>query len=227
MIKYLKAIFGLKSTLILLALSLFSVALSILRVNFTGHGLFLSMIWNLFLAFIPWFLMALVHAFNIRNRLVLGLIMVIWMVFFPNAPYVLTDLIHLDLDRSAPIWYDLIMLLSYGFAGLMYGFASLYLIEARLRQKWSPVVVNLLALGMIYLSCFGVYLGRFLRWNSWDLLTNLDEIFRDIYHEVNPFRDPTAWIFTLLFGTLLGLVYFGYKYLHVTTPARPATPPEV
>jgi uncharacterized membrane protein len=143
---------------------------------------------------------------------VISLIALIWILFFPNAPYVLTDLIHLGIDKSAPRWFDLILLLSYGFTGMLYGFISLRNIEQVLKRHLKPLTVTFIAVVMIYLSCFGIYLGRFLRWNSWDIVNNTEAVLRNVFSLIiNPLDNPTTWIFTILFGTLLNLVYFGYK----------------
>jgi len=215
MINYVKEIFKINSTKYLLIISLFSIILSAFRVVITEHSMFLFMIWNLFLAFIPWFLSSLIYIKKINNKIILLFIGMIWMAFFPNAPYVLTDLIHLGKEKSAPIWYDLILLLSYGFSGLLYGFISLNFIELKLGEKIKKIYINLIIIAMIYLSCFGIYIGRFLRWNSWDLISNLDNVMFDVLNRVvNPFEHPTTWGFTILFGSLINILYFGFKSMN-------------
>lgn len=212
MADYLRRVFKIKTTWVLMTISIFSILLSISRVVFTEKSMFLFMLWNLFLAFIPWFLASVLYIKNIKNRFAIVLLIVSWLAFFPNAPYVLTDIIHLGNERSAPIWFDLILLLSYGFTGLLYGFVSLRMIEkivsARtgFRKEW------LISVFLIYLSCFGIYLGRFLRWNSWDLVINLDDVMKDILIRIiSPFDHPVTWVFTALFGTLLNLLFWSYK----------------
>ena len=213
MLGYFKGIFKLKSTFILLYLSLFSLSLSLVRIAFTRRLMFLFLMWNLLLAFVPWLLTSFLHVRKIKNRLFFSIIIFAWIIFFPNAPYILTDLIHLGKEKSVPIWFDLILLLSYGFAGLLYGFVSLNLIEIRLKEKYKASVCNVLVCVLIYVSCFGIYIGRFLRWNSWNLFTDLDSIFIDVFARVkNPAQHFTTWAFTFLFGTLLNLMYYGFKY---------------
>lgn len=201
------------------ALSAFALLLSAGRVAYTGRRTFLFMAWNLLLALIPWLLAVLAEARQVRRRLaILGLV-ACWLVFFPNAPYMLTDLLHLGKDAAVPRWYDLVMLLAYGFAGLISGFCSLQLIESCLRRGFGLRRVWPLSVFLIYLSCFGIYLGRFLRWNSWDLLTNLDDLVGDIVPRLaNPLAYPTTWTFTLLFGTLLALVYASLKSFRPFVP---------
>ena len=91
---------------------------------------------------------------------------------FPNAPYILTDLLHLGNRNwhAAPPWFDLIMLLSYAFAGLIYGFVSLQMIEEKIRENFGCKFAPAVSIALIYISAFGVYIGRFLRWNSCDIV---------------------------------------------------------
>ena len=212
MFGYLRDIFRQKSTPVLLAGSLFSILLLLVRINATGRIFFLFMLWNLFLAFIPWFLGSIIQVRKIKKRWVLLPFLLCWIIFFPNAPYILTDLIHLKTDNGAPLWYDLILLLSFGFTGLLYGFVSLKIIsgllEENLRKFWKNVIIT----GLIYISSFGIYLGRFLRWNSWDIINNPGGLLRDIsVRLVDPFTYQSTWIFTLLYGTLMVILYWGFE----------------
>ena len=211
---YFKELFSHKSTWVLLAISLFSIALSICRRVMTGYTLYTFMIWNLFLAFVPWFAASIIYIKDIKRIVPLVAIVLVWLPFFPNAPYILTDLLHLGNRNwhSAPPWFDLIMLLSYAFAGLIYGFVSLQMIEEKIRAnlkcKFAPVV----SAALVYLSGFGVYIGRFLRWNSWDLLSNLPSVLQDIAQRIRyPLMHTRTWAFTLLFGTLLNIIYIIFK----------------
>ena len=212
MVKYVRDVFAIRSTWVLFCLSLFSILLTVVRVLVTGRSMFLFLWWNLFLAFIPWSIATLVRVRQIHNRWILGLLLVCWIVFFPNAPYILTDLVHLQDDRSAPLWFDLMLILSFGFTGLFYGFVSLHLLETRFLKALSRLWSGVVSVGLIYLTCFGIYLGRFLRWNSWDLVNDLGHVLSDIYVRVaDPFAHRETWGFTLLFGTFLNLAYWSFK----------------
>jgi uncharacterized membrane protein len=212
MIGYIKSVFKIKSTFVLLVISLFSVLLSFVRVIHSRGPFFLFMLWNLFLAFIPWFIASIMIYKQIKNRFALILLTAIWLVFFPNAPYILTDLMHLGKGLAVPLWYDFILLLSYGLTGMLYGFISLGTIEELISKAFKMKNTWLISIFLIYISCFGIYLGRFLRWNSWDLITNANDVFTDVYTRIfNPFEYKTTWIFTILFGTLLNILYWSYK----------------
>jgi uncharacterized membrane protein len=168
--------------------------------------------WNLFLAFLPWLASSFITIKEVKSKLAHISLIVAWALFFPNAPYILTDLFHLTDIHSAPIWYDLILILSYSWSGLLYGFLSLMDIEELLKIYVKPSIVKYLSVSFLFLSCFGIYLGRFLRWNSWDLISAPFGLFNDVYDR---FVDPTAhsrtWGLTILLGFLLNIMYLTFK----------------
>jgi uncharacterized membrane protein len=191
-----------------------SISLSILlvvgRVAMTGRLQFLFLIWNLFLALIPFALSTLLGIAKgpLRTRMLLP-VGAAWLLFFPNAPYLVTDLFHLEPRPGVPLWYDLALILSCAWNGLMLAYASLTdmqrLVQLRL-GFWAGWVFAALAL---LLSSFGIYLGRYLRFNSWDVLANPLTLFYDIVNRVlHPFSFPGTWGVTLVFGLFL-LVGYG------------------
>jgi uncharacterized membrane protein len=212
MLKFVRDVFAVRSTWVLFALSFFSIALTLVRSAITGRPAFLFLWWNLFLAFIPWIIATVIRVKRLRHPVAVVVLLVCWIAFFPNAPYILTDFIHLGRFGNAPIWYDLIVLLSFAFTGMLYGFISLHLLETRFMRRTAPVWRSVASAGLIYLACFGIYLGRFLRWNSWDLVGNLIPILSDVVNRIaNPFVHRETWGFTALFGTFLNLVYWSYR----------------
>ena len=112
--------------------------------------LFLFLNWNLFLAFVPWALTSLVILRpNLQqSRFMLLAILACWLLFFPNAPYILTDLFHLRARGDMPIWYDLILILSFAWTGLLFGFLSLWDIEKVLQNHLQKKYVSLLSAGL-------------------------------------------------------------------------------
>lgn len=200
---------------ILLALmSIFSFSLSITRVWITDTRIFLFLNWNLFLAFIPWLISSIIVLRGINNRFSLLLLVLIWLLFFPNSPYILTDLFHLRLRTSAPIWYDLIVILSFAWTGLLYGFISLMDIELGLKKYLNQKIITFISIFFLFLSSFGIYLGRFLRWNSWDILRDPFGLLGDIAARfINPFDHGRTWGMTILMGILLNMMYFSFKLM--------------
>jgi len=114
----------LKETIFLLLLSLFCIGALLFRIKITQTGLFLFLIWNLFLAFLPWAFSSLVFLkpkFQ-KSKIIVFIVLFLWLLFFPNAPYIFTDLFHLRRHASIPMWYDLVLILSFAWTGLLFGF---------------------------------------------------------------------------------------------------------
>jgi uncharacterized membrane protein len=154
----------------LLAASALCVGLLELRIRETGDGYYRFLVWNLFLAWIPLVLAGAAFARSRRGVDVLTAVLLVpWLLFFPNAPYLLTDFIHLQ-EGPAPLWYDALMLSAFAWTGLLLGFASLYLVQLILRRAFGATVGWLGVFGALALGSIGVYIGRFVRLNSWDVL---------------------------------------------------------
>lgn len=199
-------------TVLLILMTLFCFSLSAFRYYISDTKVFLFLNWNLFLAWIPLLLSSFVLAFNIRSKILLVFIIIIWILFFPNSPYILTDLFHLRARNSIPIWYDLIVILSYAWTGLICGFISLNDIEKRLSDYGKKNSINGIIVFFLFMSSFGVYLGRFLRWNSWDVLNNPFGLFSDIVVRfIYPMEYTKTWGVTLLMGIMLNFMYFTFK----------------
>ena len=152
----------------LLAVSALCVATMEIRTHETGDAYYRFLVWNLILAWVP-LVLAMVAYGRARRRvdLTVAVLLVPWLLFFPNAPYLLTDFIHLG-EGPAPLWYDALMLSAFAWTGLMLGFASLYLVQMILRRAFGTVVAWLGVVVALSLGSIGVYVGRFIRFNSWD-----------------------------------------------------------
>lgn len=162
---------------------LLSVSLLSLRIVLTNEKMYLFLVWNLFLAMIPLVAstsLRFIHEFRRFNWILVLPILGWWLIFLPNAPYILTDLFHLRYKHSAPMWLDTLMIVSFAWTGLVLGFISMrdiqIVLEQRLSKFWSWVTI-LFAIGA---SSFGIYLGRYLRWNSWDLWSNPEMLLGDV-----------------------------------------------
>ena len=202
------------TTILLIAMSLFCFGLSIARYLITDTKTFLFLNWNLFLAFIPWLLSTIWVVKGLNKQTPLVLLMMAWLLFFPNSPYILTDLFHLQLKSAAPIWFDLILILSFAWTGLMYGFISLMDITTLLKKYISERSTTIITVLYLFLASFGVYLGRYLRWNSWDIISNPLGLFSDIINRfIDPFSHPRTWGMTILLGILLNMMFFSIRLL--------------
>ncbi|MFZ5940194.1 MAG: DUF1361 domain-containing protein [Bacteroidota bacterium] len=191
-------------------------ALSLFRLFYSDTTQFLFLNWNLFLAFIPWLLTSLVIIRpGLRKRkLVVAGIIALWLLFFPNAPYILTDLFHLRLKSTMPLWFDLVLILSFAWTGLVFGLFSLMDIEKMLSGVLSRFWLILLSVSLLFIGSFGVYVGRYLRWNSWDILTEPFQLLYDIGDRViSPMSHPGTWGMTLFLGIFLNVVYWSFRVI--------------
>ncbi|HZL11251.1 MAG TPA: DUF1361 domain-containing protein [Prolixibacteraceae bacterium] len=216
MIKLLKERNRLNETLFMGTLTLVCFTFSIFRFVYTDTMIFMFLNWNLFLAFIPWALTSItVLKPNIqKNKRTILSLMAFWLLFFPNAPYILTDLFHLRTESSMPIWFDLILILSFAWTGLLFGFLSLWDIERimahKIKQPWNVFI----SIGLLFLGSFGVYMGRYLRWNSWDVIQEPFRLFYDIGDRlINPFEHPRTWGMTLFLGVFLNMIYWSFRFI--------------
>lgn len=202
------------SVTVILAMScLLSVSLEAFRVYYSGFNTYLFLIWNLFLAILPYVISTffLLYYRKINSFAVNAMIIVSWLLLFPNAPYIVTDFFHLEPRVNIPFWFDLGLILSFAWNGLMLGFISLYDIQTALARKFGSFKGWAFAIFSLVLGSFGIYLGRYERFNSWDVLTNPVELFIDIANRfIHPFSHPRTMLMTILFSVVL---IFGYVTL--------------
>lgn len=197
-------------------LSISCLSLSLLRVFHTHSPMFIFLNWNLFLAFIPWALLqvVLINPSLQKNKGILYCLLATWLLFFPNAPYILTDLFHLQRNLDMPIWFDLILILSFAWTGLLFGFLSLWDLEKILSTRFKLVYVRSISILMLFAGSFGIYLGRYLRWNSWDILTEPLNIIYDISDRfINPWQHPRTWGMTIAMFFFLSMMYWSFRVI--------------
>ncbi|MBA2383797.1 MAG: DUF1361 domain-containing protein [Actinobacteria bacterium] len=201
----------------LLTASALCVALLEVRVRETGSSYYRFLIWNLTLAWVPLVLAAIAYARARRGvGMLVWVLLVPWLLFFPNAPYLLTDFIHLN-EGPAPLWYDALMLSAFAWTGLMLGFGSLYLVQMVLRGVFGRVIAWAGVLGALALASVGVFIGRFIRFNSWDALLHpvqVAEVVRDQLVAV-PLRTAEALVALTTFLAVGYLVVYSFVGLRL------------
>jgi uncharacterized membrane protein len=193
--------------------TLLCAVMMVARALYAGHVGGLGLQWNLFLAWLP--MLGALVAYNLGKRygkrawpLILPFLLG-WLLFFPNAPYILTDFVHLGSRVGAPWWYDLLMIATYALTGLFLGLVSLYLMQSLIRRAFGAVSSWVFTLFVLALTGFGVYLGRFPRYNSWDLLTDPTALLSDIWLRLsNPLAYSRTFVFSMLFSLSLAAMYF-------------------
>jgi len=209
--------------LALLFSSSVAVLLVLARILLTGNMKYGFLLWNLFLAWLP-LLFALLACDEFkggtnRSWRFLGFAGT-WLLFFPNAPYIFTDLIHLTTHFYRHFWVDLVLILLFAVIGLVLGFVSLFLMQAVVRRMFGPAASWFFIAGVAGLSGFGIYLGRFLRFNSWDLVVKPLALWEGIGSlVVNPLTRPTSLAFPALFAAFLFTSYLMlYALTHLQHP---------
>jgi uncharacterized membrane protein len=195
---------------VLSVFSLLCILMVIMRIFYTGNFKFTFLIWNLFLAWIPLVFVLVLRKNESINKSVIrsSLLLLSWLLFFPNAPYMLTDLVHLLNRQHIPLWYDLIMILSFAWTGLLTGFVSLTEIQNFFTEKFGKAISWCITMVSLVLGSFGVYLGRYGGFNSWDVIANPFELSRDILTMViNPLHHTQMYGMTFFFSCFLILAY--------------------
>lgn len=176
-----------------------------IRANHSDNHTFYFLIWNLFLAFIPYLITSMMVVLN-ANKSIWSLLAgyCCWLLFFPNAPYLMTDFLHLKERPDIGLWFDMSLIISFALTGLMAGYLSLIDVFYLVKNKFGKFAAWVIALFSITAGSFGIYMGRYLRWNSWDIFFYPKAIIMDITSRIiNPFAYPKTIGITLIFSAML------------------------
>lgn len=219
----------LRVLLVMALASAFCAALLLVRIQLTGHLTLAFLGWNLVLAWVPLVLSLLVAWRDTSTRVGTFFVGAAWLAFFPNAPYLVTDLIHLRARGFVLLVYDAILVFAFALTGLCIAFVSLRLMHGLVERALGRAVGWLFVAVVAVLSGFGVFLGRFLRWNSWDLLTRPGELLATL---ASGAQDPLAHLgalgVTAVMGALVAATYvmfFALGSLGAPPTPYPASPP--
>jgi uncharacterized membrane protein len=202
----------LRMLLVLALASGFCGALALARAGLTGRRALLFLGWNLVLAWVPLLMSVLIvrhHGPGRRpSRLGTFALGAFWLAFFPNAPYLVTDLIHLRAHGFVLQLFDAMMVFAFALTGMCIAFLSLWLVHRLVERRFGRVVGWAFVAAVAGLSGFGVFLGRFPRWNSWDLVTRPGELFVTLaVHAQDPFAHPRAIGVTVMMAALFAIAY--------------------
>jgi uncharacterized membrane protein len=177
------------------------------------------LLWNLALAWLP--LIFAVRLVSLLKRKLwssweaLG-VSVLWLVFLPNSFYMVSDFIHLQEVRRVDILYDAVMFTSFIYTGVVLGFSSVYLIHMQLRRRLSVRAAAAWVTATLLICSAAVYVGRDLRWNSWDVLTNPGGLLFDIANRLQhlsayPQMLVTIGSFFVLLASMYSLAWYGTR----------------
>ncbi|RYY15263.1 MAG: DUF1361 domain-containing protein [Chitinophagaceae bacterium] len=195
---------------------LFSLSLVIFRIWYTRELTFMFMPWNLFLAYLPYQLLKIYtpSVKDLKSRMVFSAVFVAWLLLIPNAFYMITDLFHLFQRENIPLWFDLVLLMSFAWNGMILGFLSVRQMEKNLLTIMPAMQEGLFAGGIMFLNSFGVYLGRYLRFNSWDIISNPFSLAKDIVLLIiHPMENRAAWAMIMAFTIMMMIIYKMLKKL--------------
>lgn len=189
-----------------LLLTFFMLALYVVRIFYTNDYYYGMLLWNLFLAWLPFLFSywAYTRYFSKGRNIITVLAGFLWLLFFPNAPYIITDLIHLEERNGFPLWFDAVLVFTFAFTGFILGLSSLYMIHRVLQHAFSTWKAWLMIMVMIAMSGYGIYIGRILRWNSWDLFTHPIPLLQDVHDTI---LTPASLAMIVLFTVLMGITY--------------------
>jgi uncharacterized membrane protein len=173
------------------------------------------MLWNLFLAYIPFLISKYIP---IQPKIYLEIWLPVWLIFLPNAPYLLTDIFHLQKGTAMPMWYDLLLLITFSVNGMFLYFISLKKMHELIKTKYSVKTANIIIYTSIILSSFGVYLGRYLRWNSWEIIQQPFAIIQDVLHRlIYPNMHTRTWGVTIGYSILFGMIFWFLNNIKIST----------
>lgn len=209
-----------------LLLTALGFVLLLVRLVWSWDSIYFFLAWNIILAWIPLLCaesLVLVEK-KFRSPILVWVALAVWLLFFPNAPYIITDYIHLiNLRDTTPLWFDLILITTFAWLGLMLGFASLSKVQEFVNKKFTIAHGWLVAVVTIVLASFGIFVGRYLRWNSWDVVANPKLIISDLWQLVT---DPSLWFnalgVTVFFSLFLFLAYRTLQIPVITQTTAPA-----
>ncbi len=195
----------------LLLATMLAAAIYILRLLLSRGFAYNILVWNLFLAWLPYgfsLVAAGLHRLFVKRWGLLVIPGLAWLAFFPNAPYLVTDLYHLVYRPPVPMWFDIGLVAIYAFTGFFLAAASLHTMQGLVRAYLGGPVSWLFAIGAIGLGGLGIYLGRFVRLNSWDLLFHPYRIARNLAAPLlHPLSNLRFFGFTLMFTAILLVFY--------------------
>lgn len=190
--------------------TLLSVLLFRMRTLLSGSLDYVFLLWNIFLAWIPLGFAHVATHFAWKRRYIVLSVPVaatLWLLFFPNAPYILTDLQHLGSPKpGVPVWFDVLLIIWFAWTGLLLGMVSLFLMQDIVRREFGGIAGWFFVFAVGFLSSLGIYIGRFLRWNSWDMFFNpLGRLTELLYYAAHP--SMQSIIFISVFATFFIFFY--------------------
>jgi uncharacterized membrane protein len=162
-----------------------NVGMIVVRVIYTYDLYYVFLLWNLFLAAVPLLISDRIYRRHRNYGMGIYVLLLLWLLFLPNAPYIITDLVHLYHRPPVPYWFDMCLVLLSAFNGLVLGFVSIGQIEKTIQYYKLGRYMNVMRLLTFLAMSYGVYLGRYLRFNSWDAFIRPVQVARGAFSSIN------------------------------------------
>ena len=214
-----------KITMVLAVFTMFCIAMEMTRMYYSFSLSYIFLIWNLILAWMPYLLSIEFMKHDIQAKKILSFSIIgLWVLFLPNGPYIITDLIHLRNREPIPMWYDVLLVSTFAWHGLLLTLLSVRNMHHKLSHHFSPLKLSAGLLLLFLSSGYGLYLGRFLRWNSWDVFLRPFHLLHDsLIDLIHPFHHPRPILVTVIVCIILS---FSYSIFYLINP-KPHTDHEI
>lgn len=216
-----RGLYGLTNRLIML--TIVASIFVLIRIVYTRSIGYIFLIWNVFLAWLPLYFSLIYTNLKFKYKFCGYLIGLLWIIFYPNAPYILTDFIHLSRYRfygdivygeisssNFAIWYNFFLISIFIIIGLVLSYVSLSVMHRHIREKYNTLIGWVFIVIISVLSGFAIYLGRFVRLNSWEIVTSPMKLIKIIINSFN----IQALSFTALFGILTLFIYISFFFMN-------------
>lgn len=195
-----------KTNTLLLFLTIYCGTLLLFRAKISHSIFYFFLVWNLFLGAVPYLILAFAKEKvqlleNLKTRIIVLLCL---LVFLPNSFYILTDFVHLKKGNLELFWFDLILLFSFASLGFLFGLLSIKEFKNCFSLFYSNKTISISIVIICLLSGFGIYLGRFLRFNSWNIITNPFQLFLDSLETLFTLE---AIQFSIFYGSFIYITY--------------------
>ena len=202
--------------------TILSLFLLLVRYILIHDDFFWFLPWNLGLAWIP---LGISSVMTKRSKKVSsvgrqGVLCGLWLLFYPNAAYIVTDLVHLKARPGVSSAYDFLLIAAFAITGLLLAYISLAQLHQVVKRRWGKMAGWFFVGVVMAMTSFGIYLGRVLRWNSWDVFTHPAAVFSDIVYVLHALTQPLTMIVMLIFSAALFLFYASLRWAsesHIST----------
>lgn len=196
--------------------SAFSFLLLLARIFISHRFSYAFLAWNLLLAYVPLFLSNWLtsHPQLLKEKMRFMSLVLLWLLFMPNTFYIVTDLFHLQNSKDVHPWFDLVLILSFAWNGILFGIISIRQMEILLKQAKGKIIPGLVICIVMWLNAFGVYIGRFLRFNSWDVIVKPMPLLDGLATMItDPYDYKHAWAMCACFAVFMIIIYYTMKKL--------------